>query len=305
MPKKFKGLIDFIEKFPDEKTCRKFLAKMRWDGKPVCPFKDCKHDKVYVYNDEKKYKCAKCRRIFSVRVGTIFEDSKISLQKWFMAFYLTTAHKKGISSLQLGRDLNITQKSAWFMLHRIRETTRDKAPEILEGVVEIDEVFIGGKESNKHKHLRTGSAQENKTPVIGLLQRGKEVRTKVLKNVQARQLIPPILHNVKPGSYIVTDQNSTYKRLQGYYVHVTINHDRGEYARDAAHVNTLEGFWSHLKRMITGIYHQISEKHTHRYCDAMSFRYNTRHLTDVERFYLAISRCEGRLRYKELIKDQA
>lgn len=135
MSKNFKGLINFTEKFPDEKTCRKFLAKMRWNGSPVCPYENCNHDKVYQYKDLKKYKCAKCRRIFSVKVGTIFEDSKIPLQKWFMAFYLVTAHKKGISSLQLGRDLNITQKTAWFMLHRIRETTRQKAPEMLKGVV--------------------------------------------------------------------------------------------------------------------------------------------------------------------------
>ena len=296
---KFNNLIQLTQFFSKERNCKKHLAQLRWKGgKPICPH--CNHNKIYNIEHGNRYKCAKCYKKFSITSGTIFENTKIPLQKWFVAIYIATSHKKGISSHQLSKDIGVTQTTAWFILHRIRETLKVKSPDILEGVVEIDEVYLGGRKSNKHKYLRTG--KDNKTPVIGMLQRGKEVRTKVLKHTKAKELIPPILKNVKPGSYIVTDQNSTYKRLRGYYVHLTINHQRGEYVRDATHINTLEGFWSHLKRMITGTYHHISEKHTHRYCDAMSFRYNTRHLNETERFNIALIQSKGkRLKYKNLI----
>ena len=216
-----------------------------------------------------------------------------------MAIYLILNHKKGISSLQLGRDLNITQKTAWFVNHRLRELTRERKKDALSGIVEVDETYIGGRESNKPKAQR--SKFNTKTTVFGMLERGKEVRVKVVSGPGAKVLIPEILKNVRPDAYVISDGYRGYKRLSGYYVHLSIEHQLGEYVRGIAHTNTIEGFWSHLKRSVTGIYHYISPKHTQRYCDASAFRYNTRGLTGCERFNLAISNCNRRLTYKDLI----
>ena len=215
-----------------------------------------------------------------------------------MAIYLILNHKKGISSLQLGRDIDITQKSAWFVNHRLRELTKTKG-DVMSGIVEVDETYIGGKESNKPKYKR--SKFNTKTTVFGMLERGKEIRVKVVSDASSKSLIPQILKNVEPGTYVISDGYKAYKRLGGYYVHLSLQHQYGEYVRGAAHTNTIEGFWSHLKRSVTGIYHYISPKHTQRYCNASAFRYNTRKLTSYERFNLAISNCNGRLTYKELI----
>lgn len=170
--RKFQTLIDLLTFFKEEQVCRDYLELIRWNGKIVCPYKECRHDHVFKYSDGKRYKCAKCQRQFSVKVGTIFEDSKISLQKWFAAIYLITSHKKGISSLQLHRDLGVTQKTAWFMLHRVRHTLLlNTSNEKLTGIIEADETFIGGKEANKHKSKQTagtqGRSSQTKTPVLG------------------------------------------------------------------------------------------------------------------------------------------
>ena len=153
--RKFQNLIELLTYFKDEQTCREYLETIRWNGKIICPYKEFKHDHVLKYSDVKRYKCAKCKSQFSVKVGTIFHDSKIPLQKWFAAIYLITSHKKGISSLQLHRDLGVTQKTAWFMLHRVRHTLMIKSEEKLTGIIEADETFIGGKEVNKHASKKT------------------------------------------------------------------------------------------------------------------------------------------------------
>ena len=171
----FRNLIEINDYFSGEDTCRKYLAYLRWEGTPICVH--CGHNKVYEYQNGKLYKCAKCRQQFTVKVGTIFEDSKISLKKWFISAYIITSHKKGISSLQLSRDIGVTQKTAWFILHRIRYAIRTKSfNKPLSGIIEADENLVGGKEKNRHKDKKTpgtqGRSMETKTAIFGLLERG-------------------------------------------------------------------------------------------------------------------------------------
>ena len=278
--KSFDSMLDLSRHFNTEKICRKHLEQVRWGNKLECPH--CNSDKtIYRFKDGRTFKCGDCKRKFTVTVGTIFENSNMPLTKWFMAIYLILNHKKGISSLQLGRDLGITQKSAWFVNHRLRELTRVKRSSPLSGIVEVDETYIGGKETNKpkYKRIKDYHGHNSKTAVFGMLERGKEVRVKVVNSPKVEHLIPEILKNVEPRTYIISDAYYAYKRLGGYYIHLWLNHEKGQYVKGVAHTNTIEGFWSHLKRSVVGIYHYISPKHTQRYCDASAFRYNTRELS--------------------------
>jgi transposase-like protein len=247
------------------------------------------------------FKCADkfCAKKFTVTVGTVFENSKISLVTWFAAIYLATSSKKGISSLQLSRQLGITQKTAWFVLHRTREMLRDKAPHLLRNVVEVDETYVGGKNKNRHVSKRRKGTQggADKTPVLGAVQRHGKVIVRVVKDTKHSSLLPHMVAVVAKGSIMVSDQwYHTRKPLEGYF-QVVINHKEEEYVRGAFHTNTIEGFWSLLKCGIYGIYHQVSPKHLHRYCDEFASRYNTRTIKDHERFIASLKNTEGRLTY--------
>ncbi len=301
---KFKGIIDFLQRFPTEESCIDFLIETRWNGKPVCPH--CKSDrKIYKIRKGKILTCADCRKQFTVKVGTIFEDSALSLQKWFMAVYILTAHKKGISSLQLSRDINVTQKTAWFMLHRIRFAVKRKSfDKPITGTVEIDETFIGGKEANKPKSKRQGiSGYTNKVAVFGIVQRQGVIYTQIVNKVDGTTLKPIIRKNVSKKATVVTDGFGAYYGLDKEYKHEIINHQKDEWYRDGWHTNTIEGFWSLLKRGIHGIYHSVSEKHLHRYTDEFSYRYNSRKVNDSQRFQTTLSQVSGRLTYQKLIED--
>lgn len=302
--RKFKTLVDLLLYFKDEQTCRDYLELIRWNGKIVCPYKECKHDHVFKYTDGKRYKCAKCQRQFSVKVGTIFEDSKISLQKWFAAIYLITSHKKGISSLQLHRDLGVTQKTAWFMLHRVRHTLLISPTEKLTGIIEADETFIGGKESNKHKSKQTAGTQGRssltKTPVLGIIERGGQLRAIKVLNTRGYSLRPFIVNNVEFGSTIHTDEWWGYRGLSRIFKHQYINHGAGEYSKDGVHTNSIEGFWSLLKRGVIGIYHSMSDKHLQKYLDEFVFRYNTRGYSENFRFDAMLNNINSHLTYKQL-----
>lgn len=294
------NLNGFYKHFPDEKTCREYLKNERFaDGKVVCP-KCGSVEKIYFMADGKRYKCGNkgCLHIFTITVGTIFEASHIPLQKWFLAMYIVSAHKKGISSLQLHRDLGVTQKTAWFMLHRIRYMLANEFPkEPLSGIVEADETYVGGR-TREGKH---GRGSENKTPVFGMVERNDEVRTAVVPDVKGRTLRPIVYKNVAEGSTLMTDEYKSYDALSSDYNHEIVRHAAKEYVRGNIHTNTIEGFWSLLKRGIIGIYHQVSVKHLQRYCDEFEYRYNTRHLQDGERFNHTFSHCETRLTYATLI----
>ena len=302
--RKFQTLVDLLLYFKDEQTCRDYLELIRWNGKIICPYKECKHDHVFKYTDGKRYKCAKCQRQFSVKVGTIFEDSKITLQKWFAAIYLITSHKKGISSLQLHRDLGVTQKTAWFMLHRVRHTLLVSPSEKLTGIIEADETFIGGKEANKHKSKQTANTQgrssKTKTPVLGIIERGGQLRAIKILNTKGYSIRPFIVNNVEFGSTVHTDEWWGYRGLARIFKHQYINHGQGEYAKDGVHTNSIEGFWSLLKRGVVGIYHSMSDKHLQKYIDEFVFRYNTRGMSESYRFDSMLNNINTHVTYKQL-----
>lgn len=296
------SLLTFFQTFPNEEACLKYMEHMRFRGKPYCL--RCNHDKVYKFSDGRRYKCAKCRKQFTMKVGTIFEDSKLSMQVWFAAIYLATSRKKGVSSVQLTKDMGITQKTAWFVLHRIREILKSKNPSMLFGTVEVDETYVGGKAVNKHadkKEYVDGKLKDTKKPVVAMLQRGREVRTKVLDNVNNNTIANTLITNIRCGANVMTDQHRVYHMLTPYYNHDSVNHGRREYVDGLIYTNSVEGFFSLCKRSIYGIYHWFSNKHMQRYFDEFSFRYNTRQSSDYGRFQYAIAHYHGRLKYKDLI----
>ncbi len=301
------SILDMMKKFPSNDSCRVYLEKVRWNNKPCCP--RCKHSQNIYIIAPFSYKCSSCLKKFNVLLGTIFENTKLPLQKWFMSIYLATSYKKGISSLQLSRDLEVTQKTAWFMLHRIREMLKVKAPFMLDGQVEVDETYIGGKNINRHackkvKHTQ-GRSSIDKTPVLGMIERkGNLVAIKV-DNVQTKTLTKKILANVKTSAHLYTDEWIGYQEVGKLYAHSRVNHSQKKYVNGIAHTNTIEGFWSLLKRGIIGIYHFISKKHLDRYLDEFTFRYNTKQLTQKDRFNISLSQCESRIKYKHLIKKAA
>jgi len=292
-----------MAKFTDESVCREYMEKIYFPlGKPVCPF--CQYsEKIWRIEGGKRYKCKQCLKKFSITVGTIYENSNIPLSTWFGAMYLITSHKKGISSIQLGKDLGVTQKTAWFMLHRIREMLKDKSPDRLKNTIEVDESFIGGKEKNKHKSKRTETTGRVniKTPVLGIIEREGKVHVQKLQSVSIDEMYPIIENRIEKGAQVVTDELPAYQRLEMKFNHFVINHSEGVYAKGKIHTNTIEGFWSHLKRGIIGIYHQVSYKHLNKYCGEFAFRYNTRKLSESTRFDLSLAQSVGRrLKYRTL-----
>jgi transposase-like protein len=293
------NLLQLIKRFPNEETCREFLIQSRWGDVPVCIH--CGNtEKIYKIQGGKLLKCPKCRKPFSMKVGTIFEDSALPLQKWFHAIFVVSAHKKGISSCQLARDIDVTQKTAWHMLHRIRLTmSTGSFVKPLDGIVEVDETFIGGKKRGYGKR----GFPTDKSIAFGIVQRDGEARIQTIPDVKGNTLKSAIRENVSPDSIVMTDNFSGYKGLdKEYKEHGVISHSTHKYVDGIIHTNTIEGFWSLLKRGIVGIYHHVSKEHLHRYCEEFEYRYNSRKLNDSARFGLLLSACNGRLTYKDLIR---
>jgi len=299
---KFKTLPDLFDYFKDQQICIEYLELQRWNGKPVCPH--CGHEKAY--KTTRGYKCAspKCYKKFTVLVGTFMESTKLPLRLWFAAMFLAITNRKGISSVQLADQLQIEQKTAWFLLHRIREMLREKKRHVLEGEVEIDETFMGGKETNKPRSKRVGKAGyvvTLKQPVVGLLQRGGNLQCYPVPDVKANTLLPIVNSLVKPRSTIYTDSYEGYRTVRANYTHESVNHSVEEFVRGNVHTQGIEGAWSHFKRFIYGTHHQVSNKHLGKYCNEFTFRYNTRNLISQEKFELALQQSTGRLLYKNLV----
>jgi len=248
----FTNLIQVTTHFADKEVCKKYLANMRWNGSPVCPH--CNNKKVYIM--KKNFKCASCRKQFSETKGTIFENSPIPLQKWFVAIWLLTSHKKGISSIQLGKDIGVTQKTAWFMNHRIRKAMESKsfaAP--LNGEVEADETYIGGKNKNRHNSKKVKNSQgrstKDKTAVIGLVERNGNVTAMKVDNVKAKTIKKFVEENVSDEATLYTDEFRGYNGIEkSVSKHLRVNHGADMYVIGRAHTNTIEGFWSLLKEVL-------------------------------------------------------
>ena len=228
----------------------------------------------------------------------MFEGSHIPLDQWFYAIFIFTSHKKGISSIQLAKDIGVTQKTAWFMLGRIRYNMKDKVSVQFDDFTQIDETYIGGRNKGRVKHNR-GRSLKTKVPVVGLVCNGV-ARSFVVPNTKAAVLKPLVKTLVKKGSTIITDGYCSYKGLWRDYDHKIVDHGRGEDVKDSFHTNTIEGFWSHLKRGIEGVYHWVSKKYLADYCGEFDFRYNTRTLDETTRFVMFIESAYKRLKYGEL-----
>jgi transposase-like protein len=313
-----KTLREAIQYFSDAENCRTFMVSVLWpDGVVRCP--RCGSDTVAYLENAKLYFCRQkhAKQKFSLKVGTIFEESPIGLEKWLPAFWLLVNCKNGISSYELARAVGVTQKSAWFMLHRIREslgeTTNNKIGGTNGGQVEIDETFVGGKVRNMHKSRRPKDASQGgkgKAVVLGMLERGGKVRAKVIKDRTKINVAPVVKNHIADGSRVITDEFSVYPFVLDTHTHEVINHAM-EYVRDHVHTNGIENFWSLLKRGLNGTYVSVEPFHLDAYVVEQVFRFNNRAtkdnpLTDADRFALAMSQVAGRrLTYAKLTGKEA
>lgn len=301
----FKSIFDLLKAFPTEQSCIDHLERLSWNGDPVSPFDAT--SKVYKCAGN-KYKCKNTGKYFNVRTGSIFDNTKIPLQKWFLALYVFSSHKKGISSHQLAKDISVTQKSAWFLLHRLRYAfDHPNFQNTLANVVEVDETFMGGQSKNKHTNKKeknvNGGTIHTQQPVLGMKERNGNVVAIVVPNRHKGTLLPLVRNVVEQDSTIMTDEYTAYKDLKFDFEHHRVNHGAKEYVNGMAHTNGIENFWSHLKRGIDGIYHWVSKAHLQSYVDEFTLRFNTRDYNTQGRFDLILSAVANkRLTYQNLIK---
>lgn len=320
----FKTIHEFNEYFSSEKVCYEFLEQQRWQGVPVCPHCGSTKNPYRVksrgkFTDIPSYRCSEreCDLPFTVRTNSIFEGSKVELRKWYQAIYEISIAKKSISSIELAGRIGVSQKTGWFINHRIRTMLAQTTPELLTDTCEVDESWIGGKERNRHQSHRAKIKRElkrqltgktidsEKTIVFGLLQRDGRIINKIVPDTSRNSLLPIIEKYIEKGSTMYSDDHKVYRNLsKAGYNHEYVNHSLHEYVRGPVHTSNLDGYWSSLKRGIIGVFHHISHKHAHRYCDEFSFKYNTKLYNDSGRFYEIISKVHNaRLTYKDLTAE--
>jgi transposase-like protein len=307
-PKVPETMIQAVRYFADPQLAHDFFVAQRWPNGVACP--RCGNAEVQALPKYRRWFCKDCKRQFTAKVGTIFEDSPIGFDKWLPAIWLISSNRNGISSCELARALAVTQKTAWFMLHRIRESMQNETFEKLTGVIEADETYIGGLMESKplrvrrdpNRVKRTGG--HNMTPVFGMVERGGNVRAWVLPHVTRQHLLPRLRDNVHHDATVFTDSATTYTHLDEHFLrHETVNHTIEEYVRGSVHTNTIENFWSVLKRTLGGTYISVRPWHLDKYLHEQIFRYNERENTDGPRFVKAVKGVDGRrLTYKKLIR---
>lgn len=294
------SLIDFFKQYPNEAAAVKFFEELQWPNGIKCPY--CGSTDISDCEKPMPHRCRSCRRHFSVRTGTILSDSKLPLLKWLLAIYILTNSKKGISSIKMAEYIGVTQKTAWFLAHRIREAWFASKKKMA-GTIEVDETYVGGLEKNKHskKKLHAGSGVAGKVPVFGLKSRSGEVRAFVVAQTDRATLCKAIRDNVQRGAIVYTDTARPYHGLRGF-IHNTVNHYIGEYARGEVYTNSIESFWAFIKRGYKGVYHQWSKKHLQRYINEYVARFNMRGISPFQRMCATIQGgYRKHLSYKELI----
>jgi transposase-like protein len=298
------SLIEAIRYFSDLDVATEYVAKLRWPNGPFCPACGCTE---YSYLTTRRvWKCKACKKQYSVKVGTVFEESRLGLDKWLPAVWLIANSKNGISSHELGRALGVTQKSAWFMLHRIRLAMKTGSFLKLSGEVEVDETYIGGKSRNMHaserkrKGIVAGRHAGNKTTVLGMRQRDGEVVATVIPDTSSRAIQPEVHHTIRRGSVLYSDAWHAYKGLDEDFAHKVVDHAE-RYVDGQVHTNGIENFWSLVKRGLHGTYISVEPFHLFRYLDERVFTYNLRDRTDAERFSAVLGAVTGlRLTYAEV-----
>lgn len=281
--------------YPTKNDCISHLEKVKWGGKPICPY--CKSDKSTPMPKERRYHCNTCKTSYSVTVGTIFHKTKVDLQVWFVAVSLVLNAKKGIAARQLSRDLGVNKDTAWYMAMRIRRAMIEQGT-LMEGIIEMDETYIGGKPrkgvvnnpSDNHDGNKRGRGTK-KVPVVGMVQRGGNVKAKMVKRTDHKTLSRMVRESIAPEkSRVFTDEYKGYVTLKTFVQHKSVNHQY-EYVNGEIHTNTIEGFWALLKRGIIGQYHKVSARHLNKYLNEFCFRYNNRKNTAA--FQLTIARALG------------